>query len=90
MQGMITILELKSHVLVILECELDDYFYIHTNTYTHTHTHTPHLHLMGLVAMVNAVVAKIHFYTLVKIGWYGDCSQLGFSVHGILQARILE
>ena len=35
MQGMITILELKSHVLVILECELDDYFYIHTNTYTH-------------------------------------------------------
>ena len=56
----------------------------------HTHTHTPHLHFMGLVAMVNAVVAKIHFYTLVKIGWYGDCSQPGFSVHGILQARILE
>ena len=61
-----------------------------TVTHTHTHTHTPHLHLMGLVAMVNAVVAKIHFYTLVKIEWYGDCSQLGFSVHGILQARILE
>ena len=37
MQGMITVLELKSHMLVILECELDDYFYIHTNTHTYTH-----------------------------------------------------
>lgn len=35
---------------------------------------TPHSHLMGL-AMVNAVAAKIHSYTLIKIGqctWEGQ------------------
>ena len=73
---------------------------VRTCTHTHTHTHTPHLfhtrwHCQGDRNHYPAV--KRHVYMCVLVAQLCltlcnpvECSPPGFSVHGILQTRILE